>query len=168
MSQKIEILNTKQDHPQWDLGKDFFSSLYRKIKDQNPSISKDFTKTFLKLPREGLETTWRQCWPSGLKTVLRKLLSIAYCRLMASFSVCWLSFCKGSDWDWMKYTFFERFLFVLSLFICFCFCCCCCFESLENYVGFRATNVRVKTDNSVSLKWNKTFWTFSKRFVFFW
>ena len=34
----------------------FFPSLYRKIKDQNPSISEDFTKTFLKWPRDRLET----------------------------------------------------------------------------------------------------------------
>ena len=31
------------------------------------------------------------------------------------------------------------------------------FSSLENYVGFRTTNVRVKTDHSVSLRWNKKF-----------
>ena len=31
------------------------------------------------------------------------------------------------------------------------------FPSLENYFGFRTTNVRVKTDHSVSLRWNKTF-----------
>ena len=30
-------------------------------------------------------------------------------------------------------------------------------SSLENYFGFRNTNVRVKTDHSVSLRWNKTF-----------
>ena len=42
------------------------------------------------------------------------------------------------------------------------------FSSLENYFGFRTTNVRVKTDHSVSLRWNKTFWTFTNRFVFFW
>ena len=30
-------------------------------------------------------------------------------------------------------------------------------SSLENYFGFRTTNVRVKTDHSVSLRWNKTF-----------
>ena len=40
----------------------FFPSLYRKIKDQNPSISEEFTKTFLKWPRDRLETTWHQCW----------------------------------------------------------------------------------------------------------
>ena len=120
--------NTKKNHPKWDLGKDFFPILYRNIKDQNPSIFKDFTKTFLKLPRDGLETTWRQCWSSGLKNVLPKLLSIPYCRLKAGFSVCWrrflVSFWESSDWDWIKYTRCERFLLVLSLFIC---CCCCCF-----------------------------------------
>ena len=31
------------------------------------------------------------------------------------------------------------------------------FSSLENYLGFRTTNVRVKTDHSVSLRRNKTF-----------
>ena len=31
------------------------------------------------------------------------------------------------------------------------------FSLLENYFGFRPTNVRVKTDHSVSLRWNKTF-----------
>ena len=30
-------------------------------------------------------------------------------------------------------------------------------SSLENHFGFRNTNVRVKTDHSISLKWNKTF-----------
>ena len=30
-------------------------------------------------------------------------------------------------------------------------------SSLENYFAFRNTNVRVKTDHSVSLRWNKTF-----------
>ena len=31
------------------------------------------------------------------------------------------------------------------------------FALLENYFGFRTTNVRAKTDHSVSLRWNKTF-----------
>ena len=30
-------------------------------------------------------------------------------------------------------------------------------SSLENHFGFRNTNVRVKTDHSISLRWNKTF-----------
>ena len=42
------------------------------------------------------------------------------------------------------------------------------FSSLENYFGFRTTNVKGKTDHSVSLRWNKGFWTFLKRRVFFW
>ena len=42
------------------------------------------------------------------------------------------------------------------------------FSSLENYFGFRTTNAKGKTDHSVSLKWNKRFWTFLKRRVFFW
>ena len=39
-------------------------------------------------------------------------------------------------------------------------------SSLENYCGFRTTNVKGKTDHSVSLRWNKTLWTFPKRRVF--
>ena len=42
------------------------------------------------------------------------------------------------------------------------------FSSLENYFGFRTTNVKGKMDHSVSLRWNKRFWTFLKRRVFFW
>ena len=61
MNQKIEIFsfvalpspNTKNKHPK----RFFFPSLYRKIKDKNPSISEDFTKTFLKWPHDGLDTT---------------------------------------------------------------------------------------------------------------
>ena len=30
-------------------------------------------------------------------------------------------------------------------------------SSLENHFGFRNTNVKVKTDHSISLRWNKTF-----------
>ena len=41
------------------------------------------------------------------------------------------------------------------------------FSALENYFGFRATDVRGKTDHSVSLRWNKRFRTFLKRRVFF-
>ena len=31
------------------------------------------------------------------------------------------------------------------------------FSSLEKYFGFRTTNVKGKTDHSVSLRWNKRF-----------
>ena len=50
---------------------------------------------------------------------------------------------------------------VVSLFDMFA-----CFSSLENYFGFRTTNVKGKTDHSVSLRWNKRLWTFLKRRVF--
>ena len=189
MNQKIAIFSfvalpppsTKTNHPRWDLGKEFFASLYRKIKDQNPSISEDFTKTFLKWPRDGLETTWRQCWSalvsfgqletSGRQNVLRKLLRIPYRRLKAGFSVCW-----WSCWSvlivfvclllelWMKCTRCERLLPVKHFYLT----CLLFFSSLENYFGFRTTNVKGKTDHSVSLRWNKRFWTFLKRRVFFW
>ena len=41
------------------------------------------------------------------------------------------------------------------------------FSLLENYFQFRTTDVKGKTDHSVSLRWNKRFWTFLKRRVFF-
>ena len=41
----------------------------------------------------------------------------------------------------MKYTRCERFLLVKAFFVVV-------FSSLENYFGFRTTNVRVKTDHS--------------------
>ena len=62
----------------------------------------------------------------------------------------------------MKYTRCERLLLVKAFFVFVVV-----FSSLENYFGFRTTNVRVKTDHSVSLRWNKTFCTFPNRFVFF-
>ena len=46
--------------------------------------------------------------------------------------------------------------------------CGFCFSSLENYFGLGTTNVKEKTDHPVSLRWNKKFWTFPKRRVFFW
>ena len=54
----------------------------------------------------------------------------------------------------MKYTRCERLLLVKAFFFVFVVVV---FSSLENYFGFRTTNVRVKTDYSVSLRWNKTF-----------
>ena len=150
----------------------FFPSLYRKMKDQNPSISEDFTKTFLKWPRDGLEpTALRQCWSSGQKNVLRKLLRIPYRRLKAGFSVCWLFVCVALWEVWLilneihemrSFAPCKAFLFVFVVVVVVVF------SSLENYFGFRTANIRVKTDHSVSLRWNKTFWTFPKRFVFFW
>ena len=167
MNQKIDISsfvalpspNTKKNHPKWYLGKDFSSqAFYRKIKDQNPSISENFTKTFLKWPRDRLETTWRQCWSfraekRSAQASAHPLSPAFVCLVLWEF---WLRLneihevrtfapCKG-------------FLFFVVVVV---------FSSRKNYFGFRTTNVRVKTDHSVSLRRNKTFWTFQKRFVFF-
>ena len=54
----------------------------------------------------------------------------------------------------MKYTRCERLLLVKAFVVVVVVVV---FLSLENYFGFRTTNVRVKTDHSVSLRWNKTF-----------
>ena len=168
MNQKIAIFSfvalpspsTKTNHPRWDLGKDFFASLYRKIKDQNPRISEDFTKTFLKWPRDGLETTWRQCWSALVSVASFCAFFIAESRQAFLFVNCvCLSSCKSSDWDWLKYARCKRLLLVKSFYL---------FLLLKNYFRFRTTNVFVKTDYSASLRWNITFWTFPKRSVFFW
>ena len=103
---------------------------------------------------------------SGRKNVLRKLLRILYRRLKAGFSVCWLC-CSSLRKFWLRlnemhkvWTFAPRKAFLLL--------CGFCFLSLENYFGLGTTNVKGKTDHSVSLRWNKEFWTFPKRRVFFW
>ena len=99
---------------------------------------------------------------SGRENVLRKLQRIPYRRLKAGFSVCWLClFVAGVLSEMHEVRTFapcKAFLFDMFAF----------FSSLENYFGFRTTNVKGKTDHSVSLRWNKRFWTFLKRRVFFW
>ena len=75
MNQKIEIFSLSL-YLQQTLKRIILNETWVKIflsdplqidKYQNPSIYKDFTKTFLKLPRDGLETTRHQCWSSGRK-----------------------------------------------------------------------------------------------------
>ena len=56
----------------------------------------------------------------------------------------------------MKYTRCQRLLLVKAFFVVV-FAVVIVFSSLKNYFGFRTTNVRVKTNHSVSLRWNKTF-----------
>ena len=99
---------------------------------------------------------------SGRENVLRKLLRIPFRRLKAGFSVCWLClFAAGvlSEMHGVR-TYAPCKAFLLHMFAFF--------SSLENYFGFRTTNVKGETDHSVSLRWNKRFWTFLKRRVFFW
>ena len=55
----------------------------------------------------------------------------------------------------MKYTRCKRLVLVEAFFLAFVVVVV--FSSLENYFGFRTTNVRVKTDHPVSLRRNKTF-----------
>ena len=88
---------------------------------------------------------------SGRKNVLRKLLRIPYRRLKAGFSVRWLClFVAGVLSEVHEVRTFARckaFLFDVFTFV----------ASLENYFGFRTTNVKGKTDHSVSLRGNKRF-----------
>ena len=98
MNQKIEIFsfvplpspNTKKNHPKWDLGKNLSSQAFRKDKRLKCEHFEDFTKTFLKWPRDGLDTTWRQCWSSGRKNILSNfcasvILGSSNLRLKAGF-----------------------------------------------------------------------------------
>ena len=161
----------------------FFTSLYRKIKDENPSISEDFTKTLLKWPRDRLETMTSMLVLQGGKT-----FCATFC---ASLIACVCSFSSPepvvSGYKLSRVALGTRMAFVCVVLWefwlrlneihevrnfapCkgFFFVFVVVFSSLENYFGFRTTNVRVKTDHSVSLRWNKTFCTFPNRFVFFW
>ena len=102
---------------------------------------------------------------SGRKNVLRKPLRIAYRRLKAgTFCVLTVLTVLVCCWSWVKKcTRCERLLPVKHFYLT----CLLFVSSLENYFGFRTTNVKGKTDHSVSLRWNKRFWTFLKRRVFF-
>ena len=55
----------------------------------------------------------------------------------------------------MKYTRCERLLLVKAFFVVVFVVVF--FSSIENYFGFRTTNVGIKPVHSVSLRWNKTF-----------
>ena len=79
---------------------------------------------------------------SGRKNVLHKLLRIPYRRLKAGFSNCVCLSHEVRTFAPCKAFLFDIFAF---------------FSSLENYFGFRTTNVKGKTDHSVSLRWNKRF-----------
>ena len=87
------------------------------------------------------------------------LLSQAQCGLFCLLTA-FVSFCESSDWDWMKFTRCERFLVKRFYFVVV-------FSSLEKYFEFRTTNISVKTDHSVSLRWNKTFLNISKEVCIF-
>ena len=119
----------------------------------------------------GRVSKWHVCGSSGRKNVLRKLLCIPYHRLKASFSVCWLcsTVClfvtervltKTAAWNVQAVNVcFSKSLFTfvwLSFFVTW------------KLLGLGTTNVKGKTDHPVSLRWNKEFWTFPKRRVFFW
>ena len=101
----------------------------------------------------------------GGKTFCASFCASLNRRLKAGFSVCWLcsfvalvALVLSEMHEVRTFAPCKAFLFDMFAF----------FSSLENYFGFRTTNVKVKTDHSVSLRWNKRFWTFLKRRVFFW
>ena len=87
------------------------------------------------------------------------------------FSVCWLcsTVClfvtervltKTAEWNVQG----VKICFSKSLFTFVWFS----FFVTWKLLGLGTTNVKGKTDHPVSLRWNKEFWTFPKRRVFFW
>ena len=123
------------------------------MKDQNPSISENFTKTFLKWPRDRLETTWRQCW--SFRAEKRSAQASAH-PLSPAFVclVLWEFWLRLNEIHEAVRTFApcKGFVFVFVVVVVF--------SSLEKYFGFRTTNVRVKTDHP-------SFWGGIKRFEHF-
>ena len=106
-----------------------------------------------------MEVSIQEC--QGGKTFCASFCAFLIAGSRQPFSVCWLClFVAGVLSEMHKVRTFapcKAFLFDMFAF----------FSSLENYFGFRTTNVKGKTDHSVSLRWNKRFWTFLKRRVFF-
>ena len=169
INQKIDIFsfvalpspNTKKNHPKWDLGKDFSSQAF--IEKQNIKI-RAFPKTSRKRFWNGRVIDWRlrdvMVFQGGKTFCASFCASLIACvRLRRSVRVL-----TETEWNTRGANVYslERFFFGFVVVVVV-------FSSLENYFGFRKTNVRVKTDHqSVSLRRNKTFWTFPKRFVFFW
>ena len=119
----------------------------------------------------GRVSKWRVCGSSGRKNVLRKLLRIPYRRFKAGFSVCWL--CSTVCLFVTERVLTKTELNVQGVNVCFS-------KSLFTFVwflffvpwkllGLGTTNVKEKNRSSrQSLRWNKEFWTFPKRRVFFW
>ena len=107
--------------------------------------------------------TQRRCRVSGRKNVLRKLLRIPYRRLKAGFSVCSLCLFVAGVLSEMH----EVRTFAPCKALIFYLTCLLFFSSLENYFGFRTTNVKGKTDHSVSLSGIKGFEHFLKASIQF-
>ena len=148
MNQKIEIFsfvalpspNTKKNHPKWDLGKDFSSQAF---KGRQKIKIRAFPKTSRKRFWNGRLIDWRlwrQCWffraeKRSAQASAHPLSPAFVCLVLLEFwqrlneihEVSTFPQCKGF------------FLFVFLVVVVF--------SSLENYFGFRTTNVRVKTEH---------------------
>ena len=166
---KIEIFsfvilpspNNKKNHPKWDLGKDFSSQAF--IERWKIKI-RAFPRTSRKRFSNGRAIDWRlRDVNVGLqagKKFCQSFCTSPIAGLRRAF-LCVYRVCLSLREFWLRLNeMHEVRTFALCevfLFVCF-----------ENYFGFRTTNVKGKTDHSVSLRWNKRFWTFLKRRVFFW
>ena len=166
---KIEIFsfvtlpspNTKKNHPKWDLGKDVSSQAF--IERWKIKI-RAFQRTSRKRFWNGCAMDWR-LRDGNVGLHAGKEFCASFCAspiagLRRAF-LCVYRVCLSLREFWLRpnemhevRTFAPCEVF---LFVCF-----------ENYFGFRTTNVKGKTDHSVSLRWNKKLWLFPERRVFFW
>ena len=172
---KIEIFsfvtlpspNTKKNHPKWYLGKDFSSQTFiERWKIKIPAFPRTSRKRFW----NGRAMDWRlRDGNVGLQA--GKEFCASFCAspiagLRRAF-LCVYRVCLSLREFWLRPTEMHE---VRTFAPCEVFLFVCLFfsPSLENYFGFRTTNVKEKTDHSVSLRWNKELWSFPKRQVFFW
>ena len=91
---------------------------------------------------QGGKTLCASFCPSLIAGSRRAFLFVDCVRLRLFVSVCVVLW---EFWVWMKYKRCERLPLVKAFLFCFNFVVV--FSSLENYFGFRTTNVRVKTDH---------------------
>ena len=129
-----------------------------------PNIKKRFSRTLL---MEFWDIRRRDVFRAEKRSAQASALPLSqaqgglFCVLTVQFVCLWLrEFWLRLNEMHKVWTFAPRKAFLLL--------CGFCFSSLENYFGLGTTNVKGKTDHSVSLRWNKEFWTFPKRRVFFW
>ena len=170
MNQKIDIFsfvalpswNTKKNHPKWDLGKDFSSQAF--IERYKFKI-RAFPKTSRKRFWNGRVIDWRLYVTSMLVFQGGKTFCASFC---ASLIAC-VCLSRLVLWEfWLRLNEIHEVRTFAPCKGFFCFCCCCCFFFTWKLLWIQNNQCYSKNRSSVSLRRNKTLWTFPKRFVFFW
>ena len=164
INQKIDIFsfvafpspNTEKNHPKWDLGKDFSSQAFTKDKRSK-------SEHFRKLHENISETA---AWLTG--DYVTSMLVFQGGKRSAQPSAHPLSpaFVCLVLWFWLRLNEIHEVRTFAPCKGFFCFCCC--FFVTWKLLWIQNNQCYNKNRSSVSLRRNKTFWTFPKRFVFFW